>query len=87
MTDPERPEKALERLRSRFPHLLVFRHEPEGGRPERVRTYAQALRQAPTDLALTTGFVDHVRGRPASAEESALLDDALTASRTREAQA
>lgn len=87
VTDPERPEKALERLRSRFPHLLVFRHEPEGGRPERVRTYAQALRQAPTDLALTTGFVDHVRGRPASAEESALLDDALTASRTREAQA
>ncbi|UBH24208.1 exonuclease subunit SbcD [Micrococcus porci] len=87
VTDPERPEKALERLRSRFPHLLVFRHEPEGGHAARERTYAQALRQAPDDLALTTGFVDHVRGRPASEAERELLDEALTASRIGEAQA
>ena len=87
VTDPERPEKALERLRPRFPHLLVFRHEPEGGHAARERTYAQALRQAPDDLALTTGFVDHVRGRPASEAERELLDEALTASRIGEAQA
>ncbi|MGC5048833.1 metallophosphoesterase family protein [Micrococcus porci] len=87
VTDPERPEKALERLRSRFPHLLVFRHEPEGGHAARERSYAQALRQAPDDLALTTGFVDHVRGRPASEAERELLDEALTASRIGEAQA
>ncbi|MDO4240259.1 exonuclease SbcCD subunit D [Micrococcus sp.] len=87
VTDEERPEKALERLRSRFPHVLVFRHEPAGGRRPRERTYAQALREAPSDLALTTGFVHHVRERAATAEESALLDAALTAAREQEVRA
>lgn len=87
VTDEERPEKALERLRSRFPHVLVFRHEPAGGRRSRERTYAQALREAPSDLALTTGFVHHVRERAATAEESALLDAALTAAREQKVRA
>ena len=87
VTDDERPEKALERLRSRFPHVLVFRHEPAGGRRVRERTYAQALRDAPSDLVLTTGFVHHVRERAATDEETALLDAALHAARTKETQA
>lgn len=87
VTDDERPEKALERLRSRFPHVLVFRHEPAGGRREQERTYAQALREAPSDLALTTGFVHHVRERAATEEEAALLDAALSAARGQEARA
>lgn len=87
VTDDERPEKALERLRSRFPHVLVFRHEPAGGRRVRERTYAQVLRDAPSDLVLTTGFVRHVRERAATDEETALLDAALQAARTKETQA
>lgn len=87
VTDDERPEKALERLRTRYPHVLVFRHEPAGGRKEREKTYAQALRDAPSDLALTTGFVHHVRERAATEEETALLDAALTAARLKEVQA
>ena len=87
VTDDERPERALERLKTRFPHVLVFRHEPAGGRRTRERTYADALRQAPSDLALTTGFVDHVRERAASPAEAALLQDALEASRLAEVRA
>ncbi|XNZ00855.1 exonuclease SbcCD subunit D [Micrococcus luteus] len=87
VTDDERPEKALERLRTRYPYVLVFRHEPAGGRRRREQTYAQALREAPSDLALTTGFVHHVRERAATEEETALLENALTASREREVQA
>ena len=87
VTDDERPEKALERLRTRFPHVLVFRHEPAGGRRERQKTYAQALRDAPSDLDLTTGFVHHVRERAATEQETALLETALTAARDKEAQA
>lgn len=87
VTDDERPEKALERLRSRFPHVLVFRHEPAGGRREREMSYARAVNEAPSDLALTTGFVHHVRERAVDEEERALLDDALQAARMAEAQA
>lgn len=87
VTDEERPAQALERLKTRFPHLLVFRHEPAGGGRVRERTYADALRQAPSDLALTTGFVEHVRERAASPAEEALLRDALEASRLTEVHA
>lgn len=87
VTDDERPEKALERLRSRFPHVLVFRHEPAGGRREREMSYARAVNEAPSDLALTTGFVHHVRERAVDEEERALLDEALQAARMEETQA
>ena len=87
VTDDERPEKALERLRSRFPHVLVFRHEPAGGRQKKEMSYARAVNEAPSDLALTTGFVHHVRERAADEEERALLDEALQASRMKETQA
>ena len=66
---------------------LVFRHEPAGGRRARERTYAQVLRQAPSDHALAVGFVDHVRQRPASGAEQDLLRDALEAARAGEVRA
>ena len=87
VTDDERPERALERLKTRFPSVLVFRHEPAGGRRARERTYAQVLRQAPSDHALAVGFVDHVRQRPASEAEQDLLRDALEAARAAEVRA
>ena len=67
--------------------VLVFRHEPAGGRRARERTYAQVLRQAPSDHALAVGFVDHVRQRPASGAEQDLLRDALEAARAGEVRA
>ncbi|MDY6055697.1 exonuclease SbcCD subunit D [Micrococcus sp.] len=87
VTDDERPERALERLKSRFPHVLVFRHEPAGGPRARTRTYARLLRETPSDHALAVGFVDHVRQRPATGPEQDLLRDALEAARLKEAQA
>ena len=37
LTDPVRPREPMERLRSRFPHVLVLGFEPEGGRRHRHR--------------------------------------------------
>ena len=67
--------------------LVVRAYHAQRGRRVRERTYAQALRDAPSDLVLTTGFVHHVRERAATDEETALLDAALQAARTKETQA
>lgn len=75
LTDAERPARPMERLRERFPHALVLLYDPQGAPPKERLGYRDRLRQAqdPTEVAL--GFVDHVRGRGADAEETALLTE------------
>jgi DNA repair protein SbcD/Mre11 len=34
LTDPSRPEGAMDALRARFPHVLVIAHQPEGAGPD-----------------------------------------------------
>lgn len=73
LTDRDRPAQAMERLRTRFPGTLVLHFEPEG-RPAAVeRTYRDRLAAAENPLQVCTGFIDHVRQRPPSEEEAALL--------------
>ncbi len=73
LTDPVRPVRAMEQLRSRFRHTLALRFAPAGG--------GQAADRPPTagksahEIALD--FVEHVRGAPASPEEAELLRTAL----------
>ena len=73
LTDTARPSQPMERLRTRFPHTLALRFAPVGGaeRPERTPTVGRSAH----DIALE--FITHVRGGPASTEESALLDEAF----------
>jgi exonuclease SbcD len=73
LTDVARPTAAMERLRARFPHAVALRFAPVGGvrAPRRVPVAGRGAH----DVALD--FVDHVRGGPATAEESALLREAL----------
>jgi exonuclease SbcD len=71
LTDRARPAEAMARLSTRYPHLLVLRHEPEGGAVDE-RGYAERVRGR-TDLDVATGFVEHVRRSPASATERELL--------------
>ncbi len=79
LTDPVRPDDAMARLTVRFPHVLVLSHEPEGvGRDD--RTYGARV-AGRSDLEVATGFVEHVRGGPADAQETALLEAALEAGR------
>jgi exonuclease SbcD len=73
LTDPERPPRAMERLRARFPDTLVLAFEPEGGRGEDLRTYSQRIAAATDDADICCGFLDHVRSREASDDERVLL--------------
>jgi DNA repair protein SbcD/Mre11 len=79
LTDPTRPAAPMERLRRRFPHVLELRLEPCGaGSGTGVGYSARIAGQG--DLDVCCGFLQHVRQRPASTEETLLLQQALEAS-------
>lgn len=83
VTDPVRPPQAYQRLKERFGGLLNFILAPAGGPRRTTGTYAERIQRAQgDDLALCTGFVEHVRGRPASEGETELLTEALAEART-----
>ncbi|WP_104178969.1 exonuclease SbcCD subunit D [Arthrobacter sp. B0490] len=79
LTDPERPARAMERLRSRFPDTLVLAFDPEGGAGSDVRTYSERIAGARDDADICCGFLEHVRGRKASPEEQALVRQTVDA--------
>jgi len=84
LTDPARPEAAMERLRRRFAHVLVLAWEPEGGATD-DRTYTERVRGR-DDLTVSADFVAHVRRSPATPGERALLAEAFEAVRMRAAE-
>ncbi len=73
LTDPVRPDRAMERLRTRFPHTVALRFAPVGAvdAPARPATSGKSAHEIALD------FVGHVRGTPASGAESELLATAL----------
>ncbi|WGH84072.1 exonuclease SbcCD subunit D [Auritidibacter ignavus] len=77
VTDEQRPPRAYQRLKQRFPELLNFILAPSGNPPTRQLTYAKRLASATTDLDVVTDFIDHVRGRPASQAEKHWISQAL----------
>jgi exonuclease SbcD len=84
LTDPSRPEGAMDALRARFPHVLVLAFEPEGVLPDQ-RGY-RARTAGRDDLAIAAEFVRHVSNVPPTAAEERLLASAFTAVRTLEAE-
>ncbi|WP_377642470.1 exonuclease SbcCD subunit D [Oryzobacter terrae] len=80
LTDPVRPLGAMDRVRSRFPHTLELRFEPEGvGLP--LRPYARRV-ESRSEVEVCCDFLAHVRGgRPATDDEQALLAEAVEATR------
>ena len=85
LTDPMRPTDAMARLRGRFPHAVVLEFDPQGAHVPGSR-YAERLRGL-DDGELVAAFVRDVRGVEVSAEELALVEDALTAGRVAEVSA
>jgi DNA repair protein SbcD/Mre11 len=83
LTDPVRPREPMERLRARFPHVLVLGFAPEGGGEGHLGSYARRL-HGRSDLEVAADFVSHVRSDPDPAE-SALLAEAFEAVRLAEA--
>jgi exonuclease SbcD len=71
LTDAARPREPMERLRRRFPHVLVLAFSPEGTAADQASSYAARLRGR-SDLEVAGDFVAHVRG-PAEPAETALL--------------
>ncbi len=80
LTDAERPREPMERLRTRFGHVLVLRMEPAGGLVGPSRSYAERV-SGLGDLDIATGFVAHVRGSAATPAEAQLLRSAFETSR------
>jgi exonuclease SbcD len=79
LTDPLLPARPMERLRARFPQVLVLQHEPEGELSP--ATVARDRVRGRTDLQVLEAFVADVRGEPAGADELPLLRDAAEAAR------
>jgi exonuclease SbcD len=73
LTDPVRPVRAMEQLRARFPHALALHFAPVGGE----RGSRRRPTQGRSAHEISLDFVHHVRGTPATAEESDLLLAAL----------
>ena len=79
LTDAARPDEAMARLTTRFPHVLVLRHEPAGAIADE-RTYtARVAGRTPVEIG--TAFAEHVRGSALDDDESALLAQAFEADR------
>lgn len=83
LTDEIRPREPMERLRSRFPHVLVLGFEPEGVTPLQVASYAERVRGR-SDTEVANDFLAHVRG-PAEPAEADLLREAFESVRISEA--
>ena len=85
LTDASRPEGAMDKLRRRFPHVLVLAYEPEGAAAG-PRSY-RARVAGRDDLAVTAEFVQHVRNEPVTPGERALLAAAFEEVRRADAEA
>jgi exonuclease SbcD len=83
LTDATRPREPMERLRRRFPHVLVLGFAPEGAADDGAGSYAARVRGR-SDLEVAGDFVTHVRG-PADDAELGLLQAALDDVRVAEA--
>lgn len=81
LTDEARPAQAMDRLRARFPDTLVLGFDPDGPGAAPKASYSSRLAEAGDDLSVCCGFLEHVRGRPASDAEAAALAEALDAVR------
>lgn len=79
LIDPVRPAAAMDRLRTRFPHVLVLTWAPVGTVSE-DRAYSERVRGR-SDLDVAAAFVAHVRGTAAGNDEVALLEEAFEAVR------
>lgn len=82
LTDPQRPQHAMERLRARFPHTLLLAFEPEGAPRERGPVLPRIDGRSDFDVAL--GFVAEVRALEATTEEALLLQLACDSCRINE---
>ncbi|MDR0365875.1 MAG: exonuclease SbcCD subunit D [Bifidobacteriaceae bacterium] len=76
VTDTQFPQDMYRRVRHRFPHALLIRHEPSGA-PADPRGRVVTARSDPVEVAAS--FLEYAGGRAASAAEIEEVRDALAA--------
>lgn len=81
LTDDQRPERAYQRLREAYPHLMHYSYAG-AGLTDSAGSYAQRLHRAESELEVVAGFLQHVRSRAATQEELNTVEAALEAVRT-----
>lgn len=84
LTDPERLADAMQRLRSRFPHTLELRFDPQGTLAQE-RPFAERV-VGRNDVDVCCSFLEEVRGRGPSDEELAWVREAVVAQRLTDAE-
>ncbi|AJT41317.1 exonuclease SbcCD subunit D [Psychromicrobium lacuslunae] len=77
LTDQQRPARAMDRLRERFPYTLVLEYAPSVVRDGDKPSYAHRIAAATGDLEVCTGFLAHVRSQQASTTEAEAFSQAL----------
>ncbi len=77
LTDDRLPARPMERLRRRFPRILVLQHRPAG--EVAAATVAARRVQGRSDLEVLERFVDDVRGAAVDPAERPLLTGAVEA--------
>lgn len=86
LTDTERPEAPMDRLKQRFPHALVLLFDPEDRGQDRA-DYRERVGRVQDPGELARDFVDHVRERRPNEAETELIDTLVTRARVQEVQA
>lgn len=81
LTDTDRPADAMARVRTRFAHTVVLIFAPEESTRDTRLSYAQRLAQAKSTDEVCYDFIDHVRHRPADAQERELVNGVIAAVR------
>lgn len=76
VTDVEQPQRGMERLRERFPGILVYRWEPSEKREQ--RRYAERVKPQASPEKVCGEFYDHVRTRALDEGETAIMQRVLT---------
>ncbi|HUN35707.1 MAG TPA: exonuclease SbcCD subunit D [Trebonia sp.] len=77
LTDPVRPQAAMDRLRARFPHVLTLEFKPEGVTAS-GQSYGERIR-GKDDLGVAAEFISHVRNAGPTDGERELLRAAFAA--------
>ncbi|MBA3308538.1 MAG: exonuclease SbcCD subunit D [Nocardioidaceae bacterium] len=83
ITDAQRPPRAMERLRRRFPHTLVLKFEPAGAEARQSHTVGTRVLGRSDDEVISNFFTD-VRGAAPTVDETPLLTQACDACRLTE---
>ncbi|MFM7235182.1 MAG: exonuclease SbcCD subunit D [Cyanobium sp.] len=79
LTDEDLPLQAKPRLHRRFPFIAELRHRPAQVQRGSLSVRHQRVRQASSPWELASAFFADQQGRPATAEEAKLLQEALGA--------